>query len=103
MKEKKPKKAPPATTRARSAVRRAWMRSVERGACLKRDGYTCRVCGVKQSIAKGRVVKVVVHHIDGVRWTGTFREMAEDMYCGIDRLLTLCKKCHADIHKEDGE
>ena len=66
---------------------------------MKRDGYACRRCGAKQSKAKGKEVRVVVHHIDGVRWGGTFQEMAEDMYCGIDRLLTLCKKCHDEEHR----
>ena len=75
------------------------MRSPERGQALKRDGYRCTTCDVKQSKAKGRAVKVVVHHIDGVRWTGTFREMAEDMFCPPSRLTTLCVGCHKAIHK----
>ena len=97
--KKAAKKTPPATVRARSAVRRAWMRSKERGLALKRDGYTCQSCGVKQSAAKGREVRVVVHHVDEVRWGGTLQEMAEDMFCDAGRLLTLCVACHKALHK----
>ena len=93
-------KAPRPVAQAKSAIRAAWMRSRERGAALKRDGYRCQGCGVKKSTAKGREVKVIVHHIDGVRWQGTFHEAAGDMFCDPSRLMTLCPDCHEKEHHE---
>ena len=46
----------------RSMVRQLWMKSRERAKALKDAGYCCTICGVKQSMAKGRVVKLQVHH-----------------------------------------
>lgn len=93
-------KVPRPVAQAKSAIRGAWMRSRERGEALKRDGYKCQVCGVKKSTAKGREIKVIVHHIDGVRWTGTFHEAAGDMFCDASRLITLCPSCHEKEHEK---
>ncbi len=49
-------------SKIRGAVKQLWMRSRERAAALKATGYCCTECGVKQSKAKGREVKVQVHH-----------------------------------------
>jgi 5-methylcytosine-specific restriction endonuclease McrA len=53
---------------------------------LIRDEYTCQICGSKE--------KLVVHHIDG---TGRGNEMHNN---DLDNLITICRGCHAEIHKE---
>ena len=79
----------------RSALRRLFLRSRERAAALKRDGYTCQCCGVKQSKANGREVKVEVHHKDGVvNWTEIFDCVYEHLLCDPSKMETLCKECH---------
>jgi 5-methylcytosine-specific restriction endonuclease McrA len=49
---------------------------------LKRDNYTCQICGKKK--------KVEVHHKDR---TGSNR-LAKEMNNDLDNLITLCHKCH---------
>jgi len=49
-----------------------------------RDNYTCQICK-----AKGKNVALDVHHIIFKSQGGTDNE---------DNLVTLCKKCHNDIH-----
>ena len=62
-----PKKLPyTPNTRIKSALHQLFLRSRERGTAIKRDKYTCQKCGVKQSKAKGKEVKVEVHHKEGV-------------------------------------
>jgi predicted HNH restriction endonuclease len=55
---------------------------------LKRDGYACRLCGSKQMI--------LVHHIDK-----TGRSVENNHNNNLDNLITLCRKCHINIHRED--
>ena len=79
----------------RSALRQLWLRSRERQAALKRDGYTCQNCGVKQSRAKGREVYVEVHHLGGMDWEALIDLVfASGLLCSPDKLETLCKECH---------
>ena len=79
----------------RSALRRLFLRSRERAAALKRDKYTCCRCGAKQSVAKGRVVKVECHHKDGVtNWTRIFDCIYEELLCDPAGLEVLCSSCH---------
>ena len=56
----------------RSALRRLFLCSRERNSALRRDNYTCQRCGKKKSVAKGRVVKVQVHHKLSIDWDGVF-------------------------------
>jgi 5-methylcytosine-specific restriction endonuclease McrA len=80
----------------RSALRRLFLRSRERGARIKADGYTCQECGVKKSKAKGREISVEVHHKYGVEnWDELFRVVREFLLCDPEYLETLCKKCHS--------
>ena len=83
----------------RSYFRQMFLRSRERAAALKRDNYTCQVCNKKQSTAKGKEVKVQVHHRDGVK----IDELTDLVYTWLlhhpDRLITLCKECHDKEHK----
>jgi len=84
----------------RSALRRLFLRSRERAARIKADGYTCQCCGIKQSKAKGREVKVEVHHRAGVEnWNALFAAVRENLLCDPGSLETLCEECHKDMTK----
>ena len=83
--------------RIREALRRLSLRSRERASCLKRDKYTCRRCGAKQSRAKGREVSVEAHHTKGILWDVLIDQVYEMLLCHPDDMITLCKDCH---HKE---
>ena len=90
-------KRQPGTTNSqiRSALRRLFLRSRERGARIKADKYTCCRCGAKQSKAKGREVALEVHHCVGVEnWPELFRVIREYLLCDPDKMETLCKDCH---------
>jgi hypothetical protein len=54
---------------------------------LKRDNYTCQICGSKHSLH--------CHHFEGV-WQNQL------MSADIDMCITLCKHCHLKAHKEPG-
>ena len=87
----------PTTPRSqvRSALRRLWLRSRERQAALKRDCYTCQECKRKQSKAKGREVKVEVHHVEGIcDWNLLLDYVFRHLLCEPRLLETLCKECH---------
>lgn len=99
----KAKKPVPIKTRVRSALRAVWLRSPQRAAALKRDGYCCQSCGVKQSTAKGREVKVVVHHVEEIDWEGVCDLVIERVLQDPSRLTTLCVACHKKHHAKGGE
>ena len=81
--------------RIRAALRKLWLRSRERAAALKRDGYTCQSCGRKQSTAKGKEFKVQVHHKRGVaNWDILIDSVYANLLCDPKHLITLCKDCH---------
>jgi predicted HNH restriction endonuclease len=97
-----PKKLPHTpNSQIRSALRQLWLRSRERAARIKADGYTCQCCGRKQSRAKGREVFVEVHHRHGVDWDGLFDDIRRRLLSG--ELETLCKECHAKDHEATQE
>ena len=84
-------------SKIRSALRQLFLRSRERGQRIKEDKYTCQRCGVKQSRAKGKEVKVEVHHKEGVQnWEALFKAVRKYLLCSPDDMETLCKKCHSD-------
>ena len=83
-------------SKIKNALRRLWMQSRERAAALKSTGYCCADCGVKQSTAKGREVKLEVHHQPQIDWTGITQLI-------VDRILNvpqvpLCRDCHKQRH-----
>lgn len=87
-------------SQVRAALRKLWLRSRERAAALKRDEYTCTICGAKQSRAKGKEVYVEVHHELGVKWNTLMKEIYYHLLVPPSDLVTLCKDCHkkeADI------
>jgi 5-methylcytosine-specific restriction endonuclease McrA len=83
----------------RTALRKLWLRSRERQAALKRDGYSCQRCGVKQSKAKGKEQTVEVHHqygIDG--WDYLIGQIRLHLLINPELLETLCPECHKKEH-----
>lgn len=81
-------------TAIRAALRRLWMKSRERSQALKNASYTCAECGAKQSKAKGREVKVNVHHKEGVDWEGLFDDIRRRLIHTPDKYEVLCVGCH---------
>ncbi len=80
--------------KVKEALRRLSLRSRERNAALRRDHYTCQICGTKKSVAKGREVQVEVHHIKGVQWEVLIDIVYEMLLCHPADLVTMCKSCH---------
>lgn len=85
-------------SRIRSVLRQLWLRSRERAKALKDTDYHCYECGVKQSAAKGREVKLQVHHDPPIDWGGLLGEIRK-------RLLDvpqypLCTDCHKAKHEK---
>ena len=79
-------------SKVKAALRQLWMRSRERAAALKSTGYRCSECDIKQSAAKGRVVKLEVHHLTEIQW----KELIDLIF---EMLLNapqtpLCVPCH---------
>jgi len=81
----------------KAALRKLWLRSRERAAALKRDGYTCQKCHRKQSKANGKEFAVEVHHKEGVlNWGELYAAIHEYLLCNEKHLETLCKECHGE-------
>jgi 5-methylcytosine-specific restriction endonuclease McrA len=93
----------PTTPRSRvvAALRRLWLRCRERAAALKRAKYTCERCGRKASRAKGREVKVHVHHRRGIDWEALVDMVFERIFQTPDDLEVLCEDCHKAEHQAD--
>lgn len=86
------------SSRIRQCLRVLWLRSRERAEALKNTGYTCCICHVKQSTAKGREVKLVVHHMDGIDWEGLIDLIRTRLLQTPARLAPLCECCHKKMH-----
>jgi hypothetical protein len=50
---------------------------------------------VKQTAAKGREVRLQVHHRDGINWDGVVDAVIRAMLPDPSRLEALCERCHA--------
>lgn len=89
----------PTTPRSRikSALRQVWLRSRERAAAIKRERNTCELCQRKGSVAKGREVKIHVHHRDGIDWDGVVDLIIARLLPDPKRLQVLCKECHDEV------
>ncbi len=88
-------------SRVKNALRQLFLRSRERASAIRRDGYTCQRCGVKQSRKKGAEVFIECHHLGGIGdWQRVIDLVYEEILCSPDRLETLCKTCHqtAEVH-----
>ena len=85
-------------SRVRSALRALWLRSRERAAALKREGNCCEGCGSKQSVAKGREVRLEVHHNNGIEWEQMVDYVYRHLLCDPKHLTVFCKQCHDQEH-----
>jgi 5-methylcytosine-specific restriction endonuclease McrA len=89
-------------SRITQALRQLWLRSKERATALKRAKYTCNRCGVKQSVAKGKEVKVEVHHKTmRINWSDIADMIRQKLLPNPDELEVLCKCCHKKEHDND--
>ena len=89
-------------SRIKNALRSmVWLRSRERAAALKREGYCCERCGGKQSKAKGKEFKVEVHHKEGIDWEGVTDIVIERLLPDPSELEVLCPECHDKEHKQE--
>lgn len=91
------------TSKIRSALRKLWLQSRERAAALKRTGYCCERCGVKQSVAKGREVRLEVHHINGIQWFEMIEYVRQQLLVPPEELMPLCQDCHMSITETHDE
>ncbi len=92
-----PKKKSDITTKAwlTSGLRRMWMKSKERYAAIKRDNATCVKCGRKRSVAKGREVKINVHHKSGkIDWDAIVEVLKRELFVPVEELEVECVECH---------
>jgi len=89
-------------SRIKAALRQLSLRSRERAATVKRDKNTCVKCGVKGSVAKGKEVKTVVHHKNGIEnWDKVIDMIYEELLVHPDKMETLCKGCHDKLHEKE--
>lgn len=81
--------------RVKGMLRQIFLRSKERSETLKRDNYTCQRCFRKQTMAKGKVFKVHVHHKKGIKiWDEVIDLIYKDLLCDPKDMETLCPSCH---------
>lgn len=86
-------------SRVRQALRQLWLRSRERAKCLKNHENKCAKCGIKASVAKGREVKLQVHHVDGIgNWEEVIDAIYKEILCAPEKMLPLCEACHHAQH-----
>jgi hypothetical protein len=91
-------------SRVKNALRQVWLRSRERAAAIKREEARCECCGAKQSVAKGREVKLEVHHKTGIlNWDAILDAVYKYLLCDPGELQVLCKRCHDEHHSEEFE
>jgi len=95
-----PKKLPTTPrSRVRSAIRQVFLRSRERAKCIKDHHNTCERCGRKGSVAKGRELKIQVHHKAGVcNWERVIDEVFKEVLCAPEQMEVLCVECHQKEH-----
>lgn len=87
-------------SKIKSALRRLFLMSREHSFALKEQKYSCNICGIKQSKAKGREVKVNVHHRCGKidNWNIIINEIYKYLLCNPKELQVLCEDCHKEKH-----
>ena len=83
-------------SRVKNAIRLVWLRSRERAAALKKADNKCTECGVKKSTAKGREVKLQVHHEPPIDWDGIVDLIFERILNAPQ--FPLCKKHNDNKH-----
>ena len=90
-------------TRTVSALRMIWLRSSERTEAIRQTDRRCCCCGVKQSQAKGRECKLVVHHLKRPNWERILTVIKEELFSEPQYLWPLCLECHEDLHDAEDE
>jgi len=86
--------------RIKGILRQMFVSSNERSEALKKTSYCCNRCGIKQSQAKGREVKLNVHHKEGINcWQEIIDLITDKLLCDPDKLEVLCVDCHNKEHK----
>jgi predicted HNH restriction endonuclease len=96
-------KKKPTTPRSkvRNALRQVFLRSRERYAAGKAANWTCEICGKKQSKAKGKEVRVEIHHRGVIsNWDEVLAAVYEKLLVSPDKLQCLCRDCHNKLHGE---
>jgi hypothetical protein len=88
-------------SRVKNGIRRIWLASRERAAAIKRANYTCAICQRHGSVAKGREVKIICHHTDGIDWDGVVDLIFERVLQTPEAYTVLCKECHEKLHREE--
>lgn len=90
-------------SRVRSALRQVFLRSRERAAAIKREANTCQSCNRKGSVAKGREVKITVHHKNGIaNWESVIDAVYKELLCDPSQFEVLCEECHELKHPKKG-
>lgn len=79
-------------SRIQNWIRRGWTQSRERAKVLKEAKYTCCQCHRKKSTAKGRVVKVEVHHKSLIDWKKIIEYIRKEVLDKPQEVL--CVDCH---------
>ena len=87
------------TSQIKNNLRKMWLQSRERNQAIRREGNTCQRCGLKGSVAKGREVKIEVHHIEGIEWEGIIKFIRDNLLINPDGLEVLCRDCHKEETK----
>lgn len=87
----------------KNACRKLFLWSRESTAVRKRDGNTCVTCGRKQSQAKGREVKIEVHHKREPNWERIINTIREELLQTPEDMICLCKECHKEHHAKERE
>ena len=87
-------------SRVKNALRQVWLRSRERAATIKAVQNHCQRCGAKSSVAKGREVKIQVHHKEGIcNWEKVIDVVYEEILCDPSKMEVLCVACHEKEHE----
>lgn len=87
-------------SKIKAALRMLSLRSRERAKVLKDSGYRCARCGVKKSTAKGKEVKIEIHHTgDGITMWQKIYDIIRAELLNPDKMEPLCEKCH-DLETE---
>jgi len=98
MPKKQHKRTP--DTMLRSWLRRwVWSKCCEKSYTNRREGYCCEHCGVKNSRAKGKEVRVIVHHQKLINWDKIFKVLRRELLVSPNQLTCLCDECHKAEHK----
>lgn len=91
-------------SKIKAVLRQLTLRSRERAKVMKDAKYCCVKCGVKQSKAKGKEIKVEVHHIgDGITLWQKIYELIRAELLNPEKMQPLCEKCHdEETEKQKG-